>query len=295
LHNDSARSLYRQALTAAAIGLAANLALAVAKLAASWAASSMALLSDAVNSLGDCLTSLVVLVALVFAQRPPDEEHPYGHTRAEGIAATNVALLVLVSAAALGWQAVRDFGAAHAAAPPLWTLAVAAVNVVVKEALYRYKLAVGKRTCSAAIMAGAWDHRADALASLAVLIGLTAVRWGDGRLDWADDASALVVVAAIIFSGCKLFRVSAAELMDQQASPEVVDQVRQVAQSIDGVLAVETLLVRKTGIEYLVDIHIEVDAQSTVESAHRVGHAVKDRLVEEFPAVRDVLVHLEPH
>ena len=137
---------------------------------------------------------------------------------------------------------------------------------MIKESLYRYKLAVGQKTGSGAILAGAWDHRADALASLAVLIGLSFVRGGGGTLDWADEAAALVVVAAIVFSGVKLFRNSAAELMDQQAPPEVVGQIREAARAVDGVLDIETLWVRKTGIEYLIDIHIEVDPQSTVEA-----------------------------
>ena len=109
--NPSANSLYRQAVRAAAVGLAVNVLLAIAKLAASWAASSIALFSDAVNSLGDSLTSIVVLAVPAFAQRPPDEEHPYGHTRAEGIAATNVAPLVVLSVLAVGWQAIESFGA----------------------------------------------------------------------------------------------------------------------------------------------------------------------------------------
>jgi cation diffusion facilitator family transporter len=281
-------------MQAAALGLGVNLALGAAKLAAGLIADSFALLSDAVNSLGDSLTSVVVLFALWVAQKPADEEHPYGHTRAEAVAASNVALLVMLSALWVGWQAIQRFTAEHAL-PPVWTLWLAGGNVLIKEALYRYKRGVGRRTGSAAIIANAWDHRSDALCSLAVLVGLSAVRWGGPRLLWADEAAALVVVAAIVWSSLGLFGRSASELMDVQADDELVRQIRRAAEQVEGVRAIEKLRVRKTGLEYLADMHIEVDAQTTVEEGHRIGHVVKDRLVNQFATLRDVLVHLEPH
>ena len=148
-----------------------NLALGVIKLVGGILGSSFALVSDAVNSLGDSLASVVVLVALWYAQRPADEEHPYGHTRAEAVAASNVAVLIIISALVVGWQAITRVTIKHDL-PPLWTLWIAGANVFIKEGLYRYKLRVGKRIGSAAIIANAWDHRSDALCSLAVLIGL---------------------------------------------------------------------------------------------------------------------------
>lgn len=151
----------------------------------------------------------MVLFALRVAQKPPDAEHPYGHTRAEAIAASNVALIVIMSALVVGWQATQRFSHVHGL-PPVWTLWIAAFNVGIKEALYRYKAGVGKRTGSQAIIANAWDHRSDALCSLAVLIGLGIVRWGGPGFLWADEAAALVVVAAIVASGITLFRRSTA-------------------------------------------------------------------------------------
>jgi cation diffusion facilitator family transporter len=281
-------------MQAAALGLAVNLALGAAKLAGGLIADSFALLSDAVNSLGDSLTSLVVLLALWVAQKPADEEHPYGHTRAEAVAASNVALIVMLSALWVGWQALRHFSAPNDV-PPLWTLVLAGGNVVIKEALYRYKVGVGRRTGSSAIIANAWDHRSDAFCSLAVLLGLGAVRVGGPRWIWADDAAALIVVAAIVWSSFGIFRRSASELMDVQADDELVQEIRRAAEEVPGVRAIEKLRVRKSGLEYLADMHIEVDAHTTVEEGHRIGHVVKDRLVSRFARLRDVLVHLEPH
>ena len=153
---------------------------------------------------------------------------------------------------------------------------------------------VGKRTGSTAIIANAWDHRNDALCSLAVLIGLGAVRFGGESLIWADDVASLVVVTAIVWTGFQLFRSGANELMDAQADPEFVKQIEMIALETPGVEEVETLWVRKSGLEFFADIHIEVDQYLSVAEGHRIGHDVKDRLLAEFPNLRDVLVHLEP-
>ncbi|HZL88119.1 MAG TPA: cation diffusion facilitator family transporter [Pirellulaceae bacterium] len=286
--------IYARVIRAAAFGLVVDLALGIVKLVAGLISGSFALLSDALNSLGDAVSTVVVLAALYYAQQPPDEEHPYGHSRAEGIAATNVALLIILSALWIAWQTIGQFGKRHEL-PPTWTLWIAAANVLIKEGLYRYKATVGERTGSAAILANAWDHRSDALCSLAVLIGLALVRFGGPHFVWADEIAALIVVVLIVLSGVQLFRKSASELMDVQADDELVQRIRDTASSVPGVLGVEKLWVRKSGLEYFGDIHIEVAPQTTVAAGHEIGHRVKDSLLGEFRNVRDVLVHLEPH
>ena len=287
-------AVYDEAIAAALLGLVVNLALGTVKLVAGLVANSFALLSDAINSWGDVFTSVVILFALRFAQRPPDDEHPYGHSRAEAIAASNVALLVLLSALGVGYEAIRRLGMPHPL-PPLWTVGIALANVVIKECLYQYKMRVGRRLNSAALLANAWDHRSDAFCSAAVLVGLLLVWWGGPRWISMDEVAALFVVVAIVWSAGRLFYQSLIELMDVQADPEIVNRVRQAASSVTGVAGVEKLWVRKSGLEYFVDIHIEVDPQLTVAAGHRIGHAVKDELLRQFHMLRDVLVHLEPH
>ena len=133
--------------SAAALGLIVNISLGIVKLVGGVLGGSFALISDAVNSIGDSFASMIVVFALIFAQRPADREHPYGHTRAEAIAASNVALLIILSALFVGWEAIRRLPIPHAV-PPLWTLWIAAANVLIKECLYRYKVRIGKRTGS---------------------------------------------------------------------------------------------------------------------------------------------------
>jgi len=286
--------LYRDVIRAAALGLAINLALGIGKLIAGLAGDSFALIADAVNSLGDAISTVVVLFALKIAQKPADAEHPYGHSRAEAIAGSSVALMILGSAIFVGVEAVQRFGIRHESSPA-WTLWIAAANIVIKEGLYQYKVRVSKRTGSSAMKANAWDHRNDALCSLAVFLGLAAVRFGGERFLWADEAASLVVVGFIIVTVVRLFRESGSELMDEQADSGLVLKIRETAQAVPGVRDVEKLWVRKSGLEYFADIHIEVDATMTVAEGHRIGHEVKDGLMETYPALRDVLVHLEPH
>jgi len=285
---------YRQATRAALLGLAINVALGVLKVIAGIAAQSMALFADAVNSLGDVFTSVVVIGGLWYAQKPPNPRHPYGHMRAESIAALNVALVIGLSAIGVGWEAIHR-GTTRDESPPAWTLWIAAANAVVKEALFRYKRRVGRRSGSSALLANAWDHRNDALCSVGVLAGLAIVKFAGSRFAWVDLAVALLIVTIILWSAAKLFRNGAGEIMDEQADEKLLAGIREKAQSVPEVRAVEKLLVRKSGLEYFADIHVEVDPQMTVADGHRVGHRVKDRLLDAFPAVRDVLVHLEPH
>ena len=286
--------IYRQVVRAAVLSLLLNLGLGAAKLIGGILSGSFALIADSINSLGDVVSTLVVLVALHVAQRPADKEHPYGHTRAEAIAASNVAVLIIVSAVLIIREALARITQQHAV-PPAWTLWIAGCNIVIKEALFWYNRAVGIRTGSAAIIANAWDHRSDALCALAVLAGLATIRIGGPAFIWADEAASLVVAIAIAFSGIQLFTNSANELMDLQANPAMLQAVVTEAMLVEGVKDVETLWVRKSGLEYFADIHIEVDAQMSIEQGHRIGHEVKSRLAKRFVTLRDVLVHLEPY
>lgn len=293
ISNDAAKPYYRQVSRAAFIGLVVNLILGAVKLIGGILASSFALISDAVNSLGDVLTSSVVLIALQFAQKPPDAKHPYGHTRAEAIAGLSVALLVMVSAFWVAIEAFSRFRLQHEL-PPQWTLWIAGGNVIIKESLYHYKIRVAKKTGSSAIMAHAWDHRADAFSALAALVGLSVVRFAGTEYIWADDVAALVIVGAILFSALKLFRETASELMDAQAAPEFLTQVRDDALGIPGVLGVETLWIRKSGLEHLADIHIEVDPNIPVRDGHTISHVLREELLKKHASLRDILVHIEP-
>lgn len=288
------KAIYAAATQACFVGLVVNLALGAVKLAGGLISGSFALISDAINSLGDVFTSIVVLWGLRYAQRPPDREHPYGHPRAEAVAASSVAVMVIASAGAVAWEAIQRFNLMHEL-PPAWTMAIAAGCIATKETLYQYKSRVGKRTGSSALIANAWDHRSDAFCSLAVLVGLAVVYFGGTSWIWADEAAAILVAGIIIVTGLKLFKASLSELLDVQADQELLDKVREIASGIQGVAGVEKLWLRKAGLEYFADLHLEVPGTISVQEGHRIGHEVKDRLMALLPMIRDVMVHLEPH
>jgi cation diffusion facilitator family transporter len=198
-----------------------------------------------------------------------------------------------VLALGVGWEAwitrneVREL-------PHGFTLAIAAGGAICQEILSRFALRTSRKVGSGALRATAWDYRLDVLVALAVVVGIALVRWGGPAWRWADHAAAGVVVLAILWVAGKLLWENIQELMDRQADPGLIDLIRHEALAVPGVLGVETLRIRKAGIEHLVDIHVEVDPEKTVREGHAIAHAVKDRVIRQVRTVRDVLVHIEP-
>jgi len=145
-----------------------------------------------------------------------------------------------------------------------------------------------------AVHTDAWHHRADAITSLAAAIGISISLIGGPGYRSADDVAAIVAAGIIAFNGWRLLRPALNELMDAAPKQEVIDQIKKIAALVKGVERVEKCVVRKVGHRYFVDMHVEVDPEMTVERGHAIAHHVKDKVREKFPAVRDVLVHVEP-
>lgn len=288
------QTLYHEAARAASVGLVGNIVLLLIKLVGGSLTGSLALIADAVNSLGDVASSVVVRGGLSLAQREADDEHPYGHTKAESIAGLTVTLLIIFSAVTLGAETLRSWGSEHDAVEPL-AVWIAAVAAVMKEILFRFTRASARRLDSASLRAAAWDHRSDALGSGAVAVALGIAVWL-GPAGWMiDPLAALAVCGVLIWTGAIIYWRTAAELMDQQAAVETVEEIGQIAARVDQVRQVEKLRVRKSGLEFFVEIHLEVDGDLSVEDGHRVGHEVKDALMDHLKRIRDVHVHIEPY
>ncbi len=285
--------LYRQARKAAGWGIAVSLGLGLAKLLGGVFGHSLALVSDAVHSLVDAAISAALLGALLVAQRPADHEHPYGHARFEAVAGSGVAVLLILLALGIGHEAVGTLDQVRPI-PSSYTLFIAMGGAIFQEALYRYARRVARETGSAALLATAWDYRLDALGGVAVVGGVALARGGGPSWAWTDHAAALVVATTVLWVGGTLLWGNIQDLMDRQADPALLDAVRLEALGVEGVRGVETLRVRKVGLEYLVDIHVEVDPDRTVRDGHAIAHAVKDRVIGQFVPIRDVLVHVEP-
>jgi len=276
------------------IGIFANALLACIKGLAGIVGNSYALLADAVESSTDVFSSLVVLSGLRIAKAPPDEDHPYGHGKAEPLAAAVVSLALIVAAIGIAVQSIREIHLPHHSPAP-FTLIVLVGVVITKESLFRFVFKTGQSVNSTAVKTDAWHHRSDALTSLAAFIGISIALIGGRRYEQADDWAALFASGVIAFNGIRLLRPAILEAMDTAPSSEVVEQVLNTAGRVEGVVGLDKCLVRKMGFDYYVDLHVIVDGNLPVRQAHKIGHDVKDRLRAEHSYIKDVLVHIEPH
>lgn len=283
----------KRSLRATFVGLGVNALLAAGKLFAGIAGHSHALVADAVESLADIFTSLVVWRGLVVASAPADADHPYGHGKAEPIAAALVATMLLLAAVGIAIKSVQEIIAPHHGPAP-FTLAVLLGVVVIKEAMFRFVFREGNSVDSTVVRSDAWHHRSDAITSLAAAIGISIALVGGKGYEAADDVAAIVAAGIIAWNGWRLLRPALDELMDAAPSHAVSAEIRAIAGRVSGVAGVEKCFVRKMGYHYFVDMHVEVDPEMSVQRAHDIAHLVKDKIRGELPAVHDVLIHIEP-
>jgi len=292
----------QRGLRATFLGIAVNIVLGCAKFAAGIFGHSHALIADATESFADIFNSLVVWRGLVVAAAPPDEEHPYGHSKAEPLAAAFGAVMLAAAAVWIAGRGIIDIYELlnpqifHYHHEPLrwFTLVVLVVVIVVKEGLFHFVVGEGEATDNSAVKTDAWHHRSDAITSAGAFIGIGIALIGGEKYSWADDAAAIFCAFIIGINGWILLRPALSELMDRAADRQVIEQIRQIAVATSGVERVEKCFARKAGHLYFVEMHIEVDPLMTVLRSHEIAHAVKDKIREAMPEVSDVLVHIEP-
>jgi len=280
-------------LRATLIGFFINSLLGAGKLCAGILGHSDALIADAVESFADLFAGVIVWRSVCIAAKPADAEHPYGHGKAEPLAAAAIGTLLLLASAGIGLHAFREFLSPHRGPEP-FTLAVLIAVVFIKEGLFRWVQGQARLTGSRAVESDAWHHRSDAITSLAAAVGITVALIGGPAWAGADDVAAIVAAGIIAWNGWHILRPALEELMDTQPSPEVLARIHQVAAAIPCVDHIQKTLVRRMGNHLLVDMHVHVHPHMTVEHSHRIAHQVKDAVRECVPAVLDVLIHIEP-
>lgn len=283
----------RRGMRAARVGLLANAVLALVKGAGGVLGNSFALVADAVESLGDILGSVVVWGGLRVSSIDPDSDHPYGHGKAESIAAALVGLLLLVAAAWIGFRAVHWILNPHPV-PAAWTLAVLAVVIVVKETLFRRVLRLADDIGSRVVAADAWHHRSDVISSVAAMIGVGIAVLGGQPWYWADEAAAIVAGGFIAVNGWRIVRPALHDLMDGAPSAALVEQVRAAAAAVPGVAATEKLMARRVGTRVWIDLHVHADPAMPLRESHILSGMVKSAIRRAVPVVENVLVHMEP-
>jgi cation diffusion facilitator family transporter len=277
----------------ALLGLVINVVLASVKIVAGVVGHAYVLIADGMESVLDIGGSIVIWGGLTVAARPPDMTHPYGHGKAEPLAALLVALCVLAAAIGLAIESVREILTPHHGPAP-FTLAVLVVVIVIKEVLFRYVNRIGQNLESTAVQTDAWHHRSDALTSAAAFIGISIALIGGERWQSADDWAALFACAVIAANGIRLARPAFYEIMDTAPSGKIVRSIRAVASSVPGVVEVEKCYARKGGWDYYVDLHVGVDGNISVHEGHEIAHRVKAAIQQSDSRIADVLVHIEP-
>ena len=291
--NDVSRKILQTGARVALLGLVINIAFATIKIVAGVVGHAYVLIADGIESALDIAGSIVIWGGLTVAARPPDQTHPYGHGKAEPIAAIMVALGVLVAAIGLAIESVREILTPHHGPAP-FTLAILVVVIVVKEILFRYVNRIGNEFESTAVQTDAWHHRSDALTSAAAFIGISVALIGGERWRSADDWAALFACAVIGANGIRLLVPAFHEIMDTAPRAKIIKAICGVASSVPGVVELEKCRARKMGLDFYVDLHARVDGKISVAEGHVIAHRVKAAIQQSNPRVADVLVHIEP-
>ena len=289
----------QRGIRAAQTGMVVNAGLAAIKLVAGIVGNTYALIADAVESLADVFASMLVWGGIAVAAHPADEDHPYGHGKAEGLAAFAVSVMLLAAAAGIAILSVREIRTPHHVPAP-WTLAVLVAVMIVKWVLSRRVHAVGTALRSTAVKADAAHHLSDAITSAAAFIGISLALvgnrvWGGQGWESADDWAALLASALIGLNGISMLRAAAHDLMDRMPGHDIVGPIRDTAVGVTGVSTIEKLHVRKTGMTYRVTVHVQADGAMSLEDAHALGGRVKRAICATSPHVSYVLVHMEPY
>lgn len=284
---------FRQKQRAAFMGMAVNLPLAVAKIGAGYFGGSQALIADGIDSASDIVCDALVVGAVRVGRHRADREHPYGHARIETAATTLIALMLLVTAAVIGYHGIVSLlDTVPAGQPAFWTLIVAAASVVLKEGMYWYTLRVGRRARSALIESNAWHHRSDALTSLVALAAIAGAMLGFAAL---DAVGAVIIAGVIAVVGLHYGWQSFRELVDTGLDTTRLAKVRNEITAVPGVRRMRRLRTRTMGgHDAFADVGVFVDPYVSLTEAHRISEAITARLVANVDEVADIIVHIEP-
>lgn len=289
-----AREPYQQVqrgLHSSLVSIVSNFLLAMSKCLVGFLGHSFALVADGIESLSDVFSSSVVYFGLRFAMKPPDQDHPYGHGKAEPVAATVVGLCMAVAGILIACESIVLIRTPHALPVP-YTLWVLLAVVTVKITLSRYVFSVAENIDSTAVRSDAWHHFSDTITSLFAFVGISvALLTGNAS---ADDWAALCAAPVILFNAWRQIQAPFAEILDTAPPPEIEQRVREVASRVPGVIGLEKCFVRKVGFQYYVDLHVVVNGDLSVRSGHTISHEVENRVLAEESRVARVLVHVEP-
>ena len=289
----------KSVITATWVGIIVNILLTLIKGIGGIISGSRALLADALHSASDIVGSVVVLFAVKISNKPPDDEHPYGHGKAENIASIIVALLLIVVGIEISVSSVKVFFGEIPEAPGKIAIFILIISIIIKEVLFQYKYWLGKKHRSSALISEAWHHRSDSLSSIAALIGVSLAIFGEyiqvSYFVYGDAIAGIIVSIIVIKVGYQLVRDSANVVLEKVLSNEEIEIYNKTVFAVDGVIQIDQLLARTHGHYVVIDIKLSVDSTITVDEGHDIAVEVKTALLKQHEEVEDVFVHINPY
>jgi cation diffusion facilitator family transporter len=282
------------AIKATYFSIIGNTSMAIVKGLAGFFGNSYALIADAIESTTDIFASFLVLFGIKYSNKPADDNHPYGHGRAEPLITFLVVGFLITSATIIAYESIQNIGTPHEL-PKSWTLYVLGAIIIWKEYSFQLVMKRSKETNSSSLKADAWHHRSDAITSVAAFLGISIALYFGKGYESADDWAALFASGFILFNSYKIFRPALSEIMDEHLYDELVEEIRVVSLTVPGVLDTEKCFIRKAGMQYHVDLHARVDGTITVREGHDIAHDLKDTLRAKIPSLGHVLIHVEPN
>lgn len=283
-----------KAVKASYFSILSNAALAIIKGIAGFFGNSYALMADALESTTDIFSSFLVLLGIKYSSRPADENHPYGHGRAEALITFIVVGFLITSATIIAYESIINIQTPHDLPKP-WTLIVLGAIIIWKELSFRLVMKRSKETNSSSLAADAWHHRSDAITSIAAFIGISLALFFGKGYEAADDWAALFASGFILYNSYLIFRPALGEIMDEHVYGDMVEEIRVIALTVDGILGTEKCFIRKTGMKYHLELHAIVDANISVKEGHKLAHNLEDALRKERPDFGRILIHIEPN
>ena len=291
---ESTLSNEKKAINTIVFSIVGNCFLALIKGFAGFFGNSYALIADAIESTTDIFSSILVLFGLKYANKPADKNHPYGHGKIEPLITFLLVGFLVISATFIAHESIQNIRNPHVL-PEKWTLIVLALIIAWKELSFRIVIQKSKETNSSSLKADAWHHRSDAITSVAAFIGISmALLLGKGY-ESADDWAALFASGFIFYNSYLIFRPALGEIMDEHFYDDLVEDIRRISLTVDGIIATEKCFIRKVGMIYHVDLHAKVNGSISVTDGHNLAHQLKDTLRAEIPQLGHVLIHIEPH
>jgi len=281
------------AVRATYFSIIGNVVLAIIKGLAGFFGNSYALIADAIESTTDIFASFLVLFGIKYSNKPADDNHPYGHGRAEPLITFLVVGFLITSATIIAHESINNIGTSHEL-PKSWTLIVLGLIILWKEYSFRLVMKRSVESNSSSLKADAWHHRSDAITSVAAFIGISiALILGKGY-ESADDWAALFAAGFIFYNSYLIFRPALGEIMDENLYEDIIVEIRFVSLQVDGIVDTEKCFIRKAGMKYHVDLHAIVNSEITVKEGHEISHLLKDTLRLKIPELGHVLIHIEP-